>query len=267
MKAVPEPDKEPILTHYPEPWLAVLTFNRELVRNAISRRMSKLLVERLLELADDEELRALVVTGIGEKAFSAGADLKERRAMTPRQRREHTHEIRQAADLLWTFPVPVVAAIRGFALAGGAELAIACDLRVAGESAIIGFPEVRVGIFPGAGAVERLPRLIGPSKARHLLFTGRQVDADQAFQIGLIDSVVPDAYLMTEAVRLARDIASQSASAVRALKQALLSIERDPPEQARQRVEQIRGDLDDSADYDVGLEAFAEGRAPKWLDD
>ena len=160
-----------------------------------------------------------------------------------------------------------MAAINGFALAGGAELAVACDLRVAGENAIIGFPEVRVGIFPGAGAVERLPRIVGASKARHLLFTGRQVEAHQALTMGLFDSVVPDDYVFAEATRLCRNIASQSPSAVRALKQAILVMEREPPDEATRKVEAIRAELDASADYHLGLEAFAEGKLPNWLED
>jgi enoyl-CoA hydratase len=184
--------------------------------------------------------------------------------MTPNQRQRHTKKIREVADLLAAFPVPVVAAIRGYALAGGAEFAIACDLRVAGESAIVGFPEVRVGIFPGAGAVERLPRLVGASRARSLLFSGRQIEADQALQMGLIDFLVPDDCVMTEATRLCRDIASKSPAAIRALKQAILASERQPEDQAAKLVEAIRSELDSGAEYEEGLSAFAEKRVPSW---
>jgi enoyl-CoA hydratase/carnithine racemase len=186
--------------------------------------------------------------------------------MTPRQRREHTFEVRSAADRLRKFPVPVVAAVNGYVLAGGAELAIACDLRVAGESAIIGFPEVRIGIFPGAGAVEHLPSLVGASRARQLLFTGRQFEADQALDMGLVDTVVPDDYVLIEARRLCRDIASGSRSAVVALKKAILAVERAPLNEATQTVAELRAELDSSADYNYGLEAFAEGKSPNWLD-
>ncbi len=259
-------EQDSVLVTRPETWLAIVTLSRESVRNAISRDMARQLVRRLNELATEPELRALILTGAGSKAFSSGADLKERHRMTPRQRQEHTSEIRAAADSIASFPAPVVAVINGFALAGGAELAVACDLRVAGERAIIGFPEVRVGIFPGAGAIERLPRIVGASKARHLLYSGRQVEADQALSIGLVDSVVPDDYVLIEATRICRDIASQSISAVRALKRAILALEREPPDQAAQIVRAIRAELDSSADYNHGLEAFAEGRLPNWLE-
>lgn len=253
-----------VLIKRPESWLAIVVLNREEVRNAISIEMADQLAIRLTELATVAELRALILTGAGDRAFCAGADLKQRHRMTPSQRQRHTHKIREIADLLAAFPAPVVAAIRGYALAGGAELAIACDLRVAGESAIIGFPEVQVGIFPGAGAVARLPRLVGASRARRLLFTGRQIDADQALQMGLIDFIVPDDNVMTEATRECRDIASQSPAAIRALKQAILASERNSVAQAAKLVEAIRSELDSGAEYNEGLSAFAEKRAPNW---
>jgi len=253
-----------VLVERPEPWLAIVLLNREPVRNAISARMASALFERLHELESEPSLRVLIVTGAGSKAFSSGADLKERHRMTPRQRGEHTRGIKAAADLLWSFPVPVIAAIRGYALAGGAELAIACDLRVASDDAVLGFPEVRMGIFPGAGATERLPRLVGASRARHLLFTGRKIDADQALQIGLIDSMVPNDYVMNEAIRIARDIASQSPQAVQALKRAIRISEIEPVDRAAGLIADLRANLDAGADYDEGLQAFAERRPPSW---
>jgi enoyl-CoA hydratase/carnithine racemase len=261
---MPDPQDDPVVVNRPELWLAIITLNREDVHNAISTRMARILADRLASLGSDEELRALIVTGKGEKAFSSGADLRERHRMTPRQRTAHTNQIRECADRIYEFPVPVIAAVRGFALAGGAEIAIACDIRVAGESAIFGFPEVKRGIFPGAGAVERLPRLIGSSRARRLLFTGRQIDATEALSIGLIDSVVPDDYVMTEAKRHCRDIASQSPAAVRALKKAIRASETRPLDYAIEQIAAIRADLDAGDDYEEGLAAFVEQREPRW---
>jgi enoyl-CoA hydratase len=261
---MPDRQDDPVLVDRPEPWLAIITLNREDVRNAISTQMATMLADRLTKLSSDEQLRALIVTGQGDKAFSAGANLKERHRMTPRQRAAHKEQIRECADRLYAFPVPVVAAVRGFALAGGAELAIACDIRVAGENAIFGFPEVKRGIFPGAGAVERLPRLIGPSQARRLLFTGRQVDAGEAISLGLVDSIVPDDYVLTETRRLCRDIASQSPAAIRALKEAIRASESSPPEIAQAQIAAIRTELDSGDDYEEGLAAFAERREPRW---
>ncbi len=131
-----------------------------------------------------EDVRAVIVTGAGERAFCAGADLKERRMLAPDERAAHTAAIEAAAEALAALPMPTIAAVRGFALAGGAELAIACDLRVAAEDATFGFPEVKIGIFPGAGGALRLPRLVGSGAARDLLFTGRQIAAEEAFRMG-----------------------------------------------------------------------------------
>jgi enoyl-CoA hydratase/carnithine racemase len=261
---MPDRQDDPVLVDRPEPWLAIITLNREDVRNAISTHMATMLAVCLSKLSSDEQLRALIVTGQGDKAFSAGADLKERHRMTPAQRTDHTKKIRECADRLYAFPVPVIAAVRGFALAGGAEIAVACDLRIAGESAVFGFPDVKRGIFPGAGAVERLPRLIGPSHARRLLFTGRQIGAAEALSSGLADSAVPGDYVMTEARRLCRDIASQSPAAIRALKVAIRASESSPLEIARAQIAAIRTKLDSGEDYEEGLAAFAEKREPRW---
>jgi enoyl-CoA hydratase/carnithine racemase len=261
---MPDRRSDPVLVARPEPWLAIITLNREGVRNAISSQMGKMLVHHIAELAGDEQLRSLIVTGAGGKAFSSGADLKERHRKTPAQRTRHTEVIREVADRLCAFPVPVVAAIRGFALAGGAEIAIACDFRIAGQNTQIAFPEVKRGIFPGAGAVDRLPRLVGSSAARRLLFTGRQIDAAESLRIGLVDSVVPDDYVMVEATRLCRDIASQSPVAIRALKQAIRLSENSPPDDAREQITALRANLDAGDDYEEGLAAFAEKREPHW---
>jgi enoyl-CoA hydratase/carnithine racemase len=160
--------------------------------------------------------------------------------------------------------MPSIAAIRGFALAGGAELAIACDLRVAAEDATLGFPEVRVGIFPGAGGVLRLPRIVGGGVARDLLFTGRRVSADEAFRIGLIDRLVAPRAVMESAVELAASIAANAPLAVRAVKRALEESHGRPLGDARSTVSALRAALDATDDYEEGLAAFADKRAPRF---
>jgi enoyl-CoA hydratase len=201
--------------------VATVTLNRPRARNALSRALAAELRATLDGLAADDGLRAVVVTGEGERAFSAGADLTERQTMTPAERTAHTAEIFAAVEALAQIPVPTIAAIRGYALAGGAELVLACDLRVAADDAVFGFPEVKIGIFPGAGGVVRLPRLIGPSAARELLFTGRQVGAADAYRLGLIDYMVPEDEVLPTAHALAADIAANAPLAVRAVKRAL----------------------------------------------
>src|SRR5579884_1848255 len=218
----PHPGRGPVLVDTDrERGIATVTLNRPHARNALNRLMAQTLVLALANLAAQPDLRALILTGAGELAFCAGADLVERRGMTPGERTEHSAEINAAADALAGFPTPVIAAIRGYALAGGAELAIACDLRVAADDAVFGFPEPRVGIFPGAGGVVRLPALVGAGRARDLLYTGRRIGAEEALRIGLVDRIVPAAAVAEAARALAAEIAANAPLAVRAVKRAL----------------------------------------------
>lgn len=248
----------------PERPLATLTLNRPEARNAISRRMAAELHDACAILATSPEVRAVVVTGAGERAFCAGADLRERRSLAPEERRAHTAAIEEAAEALAALPMPTVAAVRGYALAGGAELAIACDLRVAATDATFGFPEVRIGIFPGAGGAVRLPALVGAGAARDLLCTGRHVAAEEAFRIGLVDRLVAADRVAETAQRLAEEIARNAPLAVRAVKRALAESAGLPAEDARRIVNRHRAALDDTEDYAEGLAAFAERREPRF---
>ncbi|BBM69865.1 crotonase [Rhodothermus marinus] len=195
------------------------TFNRPEVRNALNLEMVRE-VRRLLEqLAGRDDVRALIFTGAGGQAFVSGADIAELRE---RGRAEALQRINNSLFReIEQFPVPTIAAVRGWALGGGCELAMACDLRVAGESARFGQPEVRLGIIPGAGATYRLPRLVGMGKARELIFTGRILDASEALAIGLVNYVVPDDEVLAKARALAAEIAEASPLAVRFAKMAL----------------------------------------------
>ena len=145
--------------------IVTLTLQRPEALNAINRQMAKELAEACARLADNRDVHAVIVTGAGERAFCAGADLKERRALTASERAAHTAEIEAAAEALAALPMPTIAALRGYALAGGSELAVACDLRVAGDDAVLGFPEVKIGIFPGAGGVRGCR--VSSAMARH----------------------------------------------------------------------------------------------------
>jgi enoyl-CoA hydratase len=199
--------------------LYVLTLNRPEVRNAIDRQMIDELGRALDEIRADPEARALIVTGAGEKSFAAGADIAELRDRTVLDALERIN-----VDLfrkIEEHPLPSIAAIRGYALGGGCELAMACDLRVAGRGAKLGQPEVGLGILPGAGAIQRLPRLVGIGRAKELIYTGRIIDAAEAQAIGLVNHVVDDAEVMDAARRIARTIAEQGHLAVRLAKQAI----------------------------------------------
>jgi enoyl-CoA hydratase/carnithine racemase len=201
--------------------IAVCTFNRPEVRNAISLEMVTEVRAMLAELALDEDVRALIFTGAGGKAFVSGADIAElrERKRGDALRRINSNLCRDIEE----FPRPTIAAITGFALGGGCEVALACDMRIAGASAKLGQPEVSLGILPGAGATYRLPRAVGHARARELIFTGRIIDAAEAERIGLLNRVVADDRVLDEARALARAIAANSAWAVRLAKQAIAS--------------------------------------------
>jgi enoyl-CoA hydratase len=199
--------------------IAVVTVDRPETRNALDLRTVEAIHAALRELAGREGLRVLIFTGAGERAFVSGADIAELRE---RGRDDALRRINAALFReVELFAHPTIAAVRGVALGAGAELALACDLRVAGEGARFGQPEVALGIIPGAGATYRLPSLVGLGRARELIFTGRVVDAAEALTIGLVNRVVPDGEVLDAAKALAGDIAKNGALAVRFAKLAL----------------------------------------------
>ena len=203
--------------------VATLTLNRPDKLNALDQAMVDGLHAALDLCAADPQVRALVLRGAGEKAFAAGADvaqLRDRRAADALQAINAS-----LFDKLARFPTPTIAAVRGFALGGGCELAVACDLRVAGESARFGQPETGLGILAAAGATWRLPALIGLGRAREMLFTGRLVGAPEALSIGLVNRVVADADVLAAAQETARLIAANDPQATRLTKQALQMVE------------------------------------------
>ncbi len=200
--------------------VALCTFNRPDVRNALNQAMVDDIHRVLDRAAAEEHLRALIFTGAGGKAFVSGADIAEllKRKSADAFRRINNGLFRK----IELFPAPTIAAIRGFALGGGCELALACDLRVAGEGARLGQPEVKLGIIPGAGGTYRLGRVVGPGVARELVYTGRLIDAQEAYRIGLVNRVVADEDVVDSARELAEEIAANSALAVRMAKQVFL---------------------------------------------
>lgn len=243
--------------------VGVLTLNRPRVRNALNRELVAELRAAVQAFAQDLGVQVVVLRGEGP-AFSAGADLKERLLLTPEEMTAHTDLIREAADAVAALPMPTIAAIHGACLAGGAELALACDLRFVSQRATFGFPEVKRGIFPGAGGVVRLPRLVGPARAAELIFTGRTVAADEALAIGLVDRVVPEAELGSEVAAFAADIRNNAPLALRAAKEALKRGMELPLAEALDVAANLRRSLDGSADYREGLAAFAENRKPQF---
>ena len=208
--------------------ILVVTIDRPEARNAIDRATHQALCETWRSFAADPELRVAVLTGAGDKAFSAGADLKEIGAwyasMTPIERRERSEREPGLGGLTRNLDAgkPVIAAIGGHCLAGGLELALACDLRVAAEHATFGLPEVKRGIIPGARGTQRLPRAVPPAVALEMLLTGDPIDAATALRVGLVNRVVPSGQLLDEAMALARRVAACAPLAVAAARAAAL---------------------------------------------
>ncbi|MBV9022675.1 MAG: enoyl-CoA hydratase/isomerase family protein [Streptomycetaceae bacterium] len=180
--------------------------------------------DRLREIAEEaarrDDVRAVVVWG-GEKVFAAGADIKEMQAMSYQDMVDRSRGLQDSFTALARIPKPVIAAVNGYALGGGCELALCADMRIAGESAKLGQPEILLGLIPGAGGTQRLSRLVGPAKTKDLIFTGRQVRADEALSLGLVDRVVPDAEVYEQAYAWAARLARGPAYALRAAKEAV----------------------------------------------
>ncbi|MGQ9583655.1 MAG: enoyl-CoA hydratase-related protein [Thermoplasmatota archaeon] len=243
--------------------LATLLMNRPDQMNALSRAVLADLDETLGELEGDRETRVVILTGEG-RAFIAGADIKEMSAGAPEDVREFTTLGQRVLRRLERLGKPVIAAINGFALGGGLEVALACDIRVASDRARLGLPEVRLGIFPGLGGTQRLTRLIGRGRACELIFTGDTIDAQRALSLGIVDRVVPHARLMAEARALARAIASNAPIAVGLAKSSInRALETGLDEGLRYELETVMRCMT-THDKAEGMRAFMEKRRPEF---
>lgn len=201
--------------------IGLLTINRPDKLNAISNELTSELSQLLGEIENDEELRVLIITGAGDKAFVAGADIKELVDRDAKMGRRVSRERQEIFSLMENLQIPVIAAINGYALGGGLEIALACSIRVCSEKAQFGAPEVKLGIIPGDGGTQRLPRLVGLGRAMEMILTGDFIDAQEAYRIGLVNKVLPHEELMDGAMELAQRIASRPPLAVRYAKEAV----------------------------------------------
>lgn len=201
--------------------VAVFTLNRPEVMNAFNFPMLHALKAEIEAVRSKRDIRVLIITGSGEKAFCAGADLKERATLDEVQVREFIFTIRDLFTAIEFLNKPVIAAVNGIALGGGTELALSCDIRIAAENASMGLTETRLAIIPGAGGTQRLPRLIGRGKAKELIFTGRRVDAREALRIGLINSVCGKSELLDECKKMAAMICETGPIAIEQAKYAI----------------------------------------------
>jgi enoyl-CoA hydratase len=244
--------------------VVVLTINRPQVLNALNSQTVDELRRAVLELKYDAAVRAVILTGAGEKSFVAGADINELAALTPAHGKEHALRGQHIFDLIENLGKPVIAAINGYALGGGCELAMACTIRVAAETARLGQPEINLGIVPGYGGTQRLPRLVGKGVALDLLLTGRQITAPEALQIGLVNRVVPAADLMSEARRLANELSSKAPLAVRYIIEAVNKGVEQPLDKAEFLEATLFGLVASTADMREGTKAFLEKRKPEF---
>ena len=242
--------------------VALVSLDRREARNALSFALLADLDEVLAVLDDDESCRAIVITGAGERAFAAGADIRDLASSTREQLRRD--DPFAAVDRVGRLRTPVIAAVRGYALGGGCELAMACDIVVAGDDAVFGQPELSIGVIPGAGGTQRLARAIGRARAMDLVLSGRHVRADEAERLGIVSVVVPAAAVLETALDRAAAIAALPVESVRAAKAAVNAAQQLPLDEGL-RFERERFEaLFDTHDQEEGMIAFLEKRPPVW---
>jgi enoyl-CoA hydratase len=242
--------------------VAEVTITRPAVLNALNQPTLQELRQAIDELGADDGVRALVLTGAGEKAFVAGADINELAAQSPVSGRELARRGQALFTRIEQLGKPVIAAINGFALGGGCELALACTFRFAADTARIGLPEVTLGIVPGYGGSVRLPRLVGKDRAMEMILTGRHVTADEAFRIGLVTRVFPAASLLAEARKFAQELAAKAPIALRYAQRTIEQGLEMPVEQALELEATFFGLVASTDDMREGTRAFLEKRKP-----
>jgi len=243
--------------------VAVVTVNRPDKRNALDAETRREFLEALEQLKVDREVRVVVLTGAGNKAFIAGADITEFATRTPvdQYRASRMPSVYQAAD---EFPKPLIAMINGYCLGGGNELAMACDIRMASDRAKFGQPEVNLGIIPGGGGTQRLPRLVGLGVAFKLIYSGQIIDAAEAHRIGLVDEVVPHAELAARTLLLAETIAAKSPVALQLIKEAIRASVRAPLDDGLRHEQSLFALAFSTKDKAEGVAAFRDKRSPRF---
>lgn len=240
--------------------IATITLNRPEVLNAFNTEHLEALLNAIQSLSTEHQVWAVILTGAGERAFAAGADIAEMREKRPSEALAFARLGQSVCRAIETAPQPYIAAVNGYALGGGCEVSLACDIRIASENAALGQPEVTLGIPPGWGGTQRLTRLVGPGIARELIYTGRRVKADEALSLGLVNAVYPIGELMEKARDLAGSIAANAPLAVRASKDAIaraLDVDLDTGLSYETGVFALSFD---TADQKEGMSAFLERR-------
>jgi enoyl-CoA hydratase len=241
--------------------VAIITINRPDKRNALNIKTREEGAALLEELSSDDSVGVVIFTGAGDKAFIAGADIAEFAGRTATMQRD-VMTGRSLFTAIDTFPKPVIAMINGYCLGGGCELALACDIRIASETASFGQPEINLGIIPGGGGTQRLPRLVGEGKAMELILTGEIIDARTAFSIGLVNHVVPPDQLEAKTMEIAKRIAEKGPIALRLAKEAVKLASRSNLDEGLRREIDLFALCFSTEDKDEGVKAFLEKRKP-----
>jgi enoyl-CoA hydratase len=260
----PAPSGELALVESPGGPVATVTVNRPAALNALDAATLDALLGAFTSLAREPAVRCVILTGAGEKAFVAGADIKAMLDMTPAEAGALAGLAHRLGEVIAGMPAPVIAAVNGFALGGGCELALCCDFIYAARSARFGLPEVGLGVIPGLGGTQRLPRRIGLSRASELLYTGAVVDADEALRLGLVNAVLEPAALLPRVRAVAEAIAQRAPLAVAAARRAAREGVELPLAAGIERERALFSGLFGTADQKEGMRAFVEKRAAAW---
>lgn len=238
---------------------AIITINREKALNALNSAVLDEL-DKTLDSVDLDQVRCLILTGAGQKSFVAGADIAEMSTLTKAEGEAFGKKGNDVFRKLETFPIPVIAAVNGFALGGGCEISMSCDIRICSDNAVFGQPEVGLGITPGFGGTQRLARLVGPGMAKQMIYTARNIKADEALRIGLVNAVYTQDELMAAAEKMAAGIAKNAPIAVRNCKKAINDGLDADMDEAIVIEEKLFGDCFESYDQKEGMAAFLEKR-------
>jgi len=244
--------------------ISTIVINRPAVRNALNAATLEEIREAIETARNDGSIRAVIITGSGDRAFVAGADIGEIAALNPKDGQQFAHRGQSVFDAIETLGKPVIAAVNGYALGGGCELAMACTIRVASENAVFGQPEVKLGIIPGYGGTQRLPRLVGKGRALEMLLTGEMISASEALRIGLVNRVVPAPELQSTAEAFAKKIIANPSQAVRFCMEAVQSGLETTQEQGQLLESKLFGECCATSDMVEGTRAFLEKRTPRF---
>lgn len=244
--------------------IATVTVNRPDTLNALNAKAKQELADVFRSLRNDQSVDVVIVTGAGEKAFVAGTDIRELQDLDRESATRFATQGHEVFDLIEGLGKPVIAAVNGFALGGGCELALACHIRIAAETARFGQPEVNLGVIPGYGGTQRLPRVVGRARAMELILTGGMIDAAEALRIGLVNAVVPKGEALKAARAMASMIASRAQPAVRLAVKAVILSEVTTLADGLQREAELFGDSCATDDFREGVSAFLEKRKPSF---